>query len=305
MSAQNWPFAFQAEFDLEDILEADLSPTGLELLTIGRQVTTDGGVIDLLAIDLTGVIYIIELKVDLGDTEIITQVLGYRRSMKQLNREKVIRLVADGRLKVDLVESFQRHFGHPLPETVNESQVLMIIAVSIHHKTAIGILELLDEGRSVTTFRYVVQGDAVSLIPCCRNDQDVKEGLHLRKEPVTPASGIVAYSNRPRISRTYVNKRTRRFWLAHAHDFMPFVTFQFIYNRFKDWVRVEEGEGMPSPMKDNSAGSCPPSSPSPTSGPVSSSHSVAIWLPMRRSSPRSLSGRTTPSNTLWHTNGTR
>lgn len=152
VTGQTGPPVFRVEKDLEDYLEAHLSLPGQDLLIIGRQVKTVGGVIDLLAIDSTGVIYIIELKLNAASPSVIGQVLGYRRSIKRLNREKIVRLVADCDPKIDLVESFQRHFGHPLPETVNESQVLMIIAASIDPKTANVILELLEEGYPVTTF---------------------------------------------------------------------------------------------------------------------------------------------------------
>lgn len=234
---------FRTEEDLEDYLEAHLSLPGQDVLIIGRQLEIAGGPIDLLAIDSAGVVYIIELKLGKADRDVVAQVLGYRYSMKQLDREKLIRAVADGRLKIDLVKAFQRHFGHRLPETVNESQVLVIIAASIHKGTAVAILELLDTVYSIATFRYVVQSGAVSLIPCCRNDQDVAEGTHLETSASTPPNRSLATPHRSTI-RVPVDGNTRRFWLSHAQDFRPVVTFRFIYERYEDWVYAQTDEGV-------------------------------------------------------------
>ena len=67
MSIRTRRLVLRTESDLEDYLQVHLSLhlslLGLNLLVTGRQVdTTAGGIIDLLAIDATGVIYIIELK---------------------------------------------------------------------------------------------------------------------------------------------------------------------------------------------------------------------------------------------------
>lgn len=248
-------FPFRLEADLEDYLEAHLSLPGQGVLIIGRQikrgrqvrrgrrVRTVGARIDLLAIDSTGVIYIIELKLDKAGPSIIAQILRYRRAIKQLNRQELIRVVSDGALKIDLVKAFQRRFGHPLPEKVNESQVLVIIAASIHRETADVILELLDTVYSIATFRYVFQSGAVSLVPCCRNDRDVAEGSHLSTSPSTPPNRSLAMLGRSTI-RVPVDVNTRRFWLTHAQDFASVVTFRFVYARYEGWVQAKTGEGV-------------------------------------------------------------
>lgn len=246
---------FRIENDLEEYLERHLLLPGQHLLVIGRQVKrgrqvrrgsqvrTVGAQIDLLAIDSTGVIYIIELKLDKAGPSIIAQILRYRRAIKQLNRQKLIRAVADGALKIDLVKAFQRRFGHPLPEKVNQSQVLVIIAASIHQETVDAILELLDTVYSIATFRYVVRSGAVSLIPCCRNNHDVAEGSHLETSVLTPPNRIAAAPGRSTI-RVPVDGNIRWFWLTHAQDFASVVTFRFIYERYNDWAQAKTGESV-------------------------------------------------------------
>ena len=189
---------FESEKRLEDYLESRLWLTGQDLLIIGRQVKVDRWVIDLLAIDSTGTIYIIELKWEEASPSVIGQVFAYSYSVKGMNREKIIQVVAHGARRTDLVDAFQRHFGHPLPETVNELPALMIIAESFHAQTAASILALR-ERFSLTVFRYVKppdgQSDSVRLISCCRSDQDVKDGTHLKSPSVRP-DGIVLSPNR-------------------------------------------------------------------------------------------------------------
>lgn len=210
-------------------------------MIIGRQVAIRGGLVDLLAIDLAGAVYVIELKRSEARPTIVAQILRYRRSIKRLNRGELVRIVAEGRLEMDLLEAFQLRFGHPLPEAVNQSQVLVIIAASIHADAAGALLELLDEGYLVTTFRYVNESDRVELIPCCRNDQDVEEGTHKEAKPSASPKRVVAA---PRRSKIYwpPDESIRRFWSAHAQDFKPFATFKFIYGRYLDWARAHEAE---------------------------------------------------------------
>jgi RecB family endonuclease NucS len=52
------------ESRLEDWLERDISILDPELLVIGSQVETDGGAIDILCIDASGNLVIVELKRD-------------------------------------------------------------------------------------------------------------------------------------------------------------------------------------------------------------------------------------------------
>ena len=241
---------FLVEDDLEDYLEVHLSRLisriGHGLLIIGRQVkTVCHGTIDLLAIDATGVIYIIELKLNEASPGVIAQVLAYRRGIKRLSRTEVIRLVADGRLHVDLVDVFQRHFGHALPETVNLSQVLMIIAASIHQRTAQTILELKEEtGYSIETFSYAGQSDDFILTPCCRHDQDMEAMLAETRPPALRKALAVPAPYRAQIYKVLIDVDTRLFWQSHAPHFTWYiVTFRFVYEQYEQWVRTRGSEG--------------------------------------------------------------
>jgi hypothetical protein len=245
---------FSAEKDLEDFIEVQVSLLssliGQDLLIIGRQVTVVRRRIDLLAIDGTGAIYIIELKLDEATPATISQVLDYRRRIKLLNRDEIIRTVAEGARKLDLDDAFQRHFGRPLPQTVNGSQVLMIIAASIPRRTASAILELKDLGCSIATFRYVAASGAINLIPCCRDEQDVESSYVKTRPPISRERSTAGRSHRSPIYRVQIEETTRRFWLLHTQNLTStFVTFRSVYDAYEKWVHTQTAEGPQLPLR--------------------------------------------------------
>jgi RecB family endonuclease NucS len=72
------PFASQRlERDLEIWLEKNPDLLGRDLLVIGRQVSTTSGPLDLLAIDESGALHIIELKRSMLPREAVAQALDY------------------------------------------------------------------------------------------------------------------------------------------------------------------------------------------------------------------------------------
>lgn len=230
-------FPVRSEKDLEDYLVDNPSLLGEDLLIIGRQVGTVGGIIDLLAIDSTGAISIVELKLGKALPAILAQVLGYRRSIKRLDRAMIIRLAAAVGLGIDLEQAFEQRFGRPLPTAVNESQRIIIAAASVHAVTAAGILALLDDGYSIITFRYAAEVDAINLIPCCRSDRDVEEGTHLEKKLPAPLNRLRVLP--PGKRQHSIDKTVRRFWIVHSQDFAPFSTFSFIFERYELWAGAQ------------------------------------------------------------------
>lgn len=66
------------EARLEDWLAADIGVLDDDLLVIGRQVETDfGGVIDLLCMDASADLVVVELKRDKTPRQIVAQTLDY------------------------------------------------------------------------------------------------------------------------------------------------------------------------------------------------------------------------------------
>jgi hypothetical protein len=101
---------------------------GLELLIIGREVVApDRGRIDLLGIDEDGNLSILELKRDRTPREVIAQVLDYASWIANLSTRE-IHEIAVKYLKKDLEGAFRERFQIALPETLNESHTMVIIA---------------------------------------------------------------------------------------------------------------------------------------------------------------------------------
>ena len=101
---------------------------GLDILVIGRQVVTDfGGRIDLLGLDAEGNLVIVELKRDRTPREIIAQILDYASWVRTLTTRHVHQIAQDylqGRL--DAV--FRERFDAALPQTLNETHTMVIVA---------------------------------------------------------------------------------------------------------------------------------------------------------------------------------
>jgi hypothetical protein len=117
---------------LEDAIEEDISLLGLDILLIlDRQVTTAYGKrIDILAIDGDGVLYIVELKKDRTPREVVAQLLDYGSWVGTLTADDIAEIYA-GRAKSNgksFADAFRERFGTELPETVNESHRLIIVA---------------------------------------------------------------------------------------------------------------------------------------------------------------------------------
>jgi hypothetical protein len=116
---------------LEDWIASDPSIAGLDLVIIGRQVVTDyGGRVDLLGIDSEGNLAILELKRDRTPRDIVAQILDYASWVKDLTYQEINR-ISEGYLKTSLSAAFQERFEEALPEKINISHSMVIIAAEL------------------------------------------------------------------------------------------------------------------------------------------------------------------------------
>lgn len=120
--------ALDKEEKLENWIEKDSSILGINLLLVGRQVSTPfGGRIDLLAIDGEGDVVIVELKRDKTPREIIAQILDYAAWIDKLS-PKEIEQISTPYLKKSLSAAFSEHFGISFPEVINNDHKMLIVA---------------------------------------------------------------------------------------------------------------------------------------------------------------------------------
>jgi len=133
---------------IEDWVEADPGLLGLDALIIGRQVPTDHGkFIDLLAMDAMGSIIIIELKKDRTPREIVAQVLDYASWVRTLSTPEIYKW-AENYLKTRLATAFREKFGEAIPDPLNASHSMLIVASELDPASR-RIVEYLSEEHGV------------------------------------------------------------------------------------------------------------------------------------------------------------
>ncbi|MDX2152089.1 MAG: DUF4268 domain-containing protein [Bryobacteraceae bacterium] len=129
---QKRQFGFERlEKHLEDWLGANPHLLGDDILLIGRQVRTDHGIIDLLALDREGRAVVIELKRGLASREVVGQLNSYltivnRWSDRELERNA--NLVPYDREVSNLVRRFKEHFQVSAVPEFNREQVGVVVA---------------------------------------------------------------------------------------------------------------------------------------------------------------------------------
>jgi RecB family endonuclease NucS len=75
--------------DLEKWIESNPSILGQDILIIGKEIPTKSGIIDLLGIDKSGDLIIIELKRDKIPREAISQAIDYTSDVASWNKDKL------------------------------------------------------------------------------------------------------------------------------------------------------------------------------------------------------------------------
>lgn len=116
------------EQKLEDWIVADTSILGMDLALVGRQVQTPfGGRIDLLGLDRDANCVVLELKRGRTPREVVAQLLDYGSWVKDLGYNELDQ-IAQRWAQKSVATIFQNVFGDRMPETVNESHNLVVVA---------------------------------------------------------------------------------------------------------------------------------------------------------------------------------
>ena len=172
------PTTIGLETQLESYIESDPSMLGGTLLIIGRQVpTAHGGYIDLLAIDETAAVHVIELKRGKTPRDVTAQTLDYGSWVSTLGRAEIIGIFGNYRPGVALEEAFDELFGGTLPEDVNAAQIFTIVAASVDAATE-RIVRFLNEDFgvpiNVVFFRHFLDSGSAYLARTWLVDQDAQ-----------------------------------------------------------------------------------------------------------------------------------
>jgi len=151
---------------LEQWIMEDPLIIGQDLLLVGHQIrTTYGGFIDILAMDSIGNLVIIELKRDKTPREVVAQILDYASWVRTLGITE-LQSISSKRLQNGLEDAFFQHFGVTIPESVNASHSMIIVASEMDDSSQ-RIVEYLAEEHGIninTVFFSFFQSDNQELL---------------------------------------------------------------------------------------------------------------------------------------------
>ena len=141
------------ESRLEEVLDARIDIASPNWLVIGRQVRTDHGVfIDLLAIDRDANLVVLELKRDKTYRDIVAQVLDYGSWVRDLKDDRIAQIFDEyqrrwhsDRAITSIDEAFTARFGMAIPDELNSTHELVVVAASLDPSTERVVRYLADE----------------------------------------------------------------------------------------------------------------------------------------------------------------
>jgi len=179
------------ESRLEDMIVADPSLTGTELLVVGRQIRTDfAGIVDVVAVDVDARVHVLELKRDRTPRDAVAQVLDYGSWAKTLSLEDLGGLYAEHNDDA-FGDAFAERFGTAIPDVFNAAQQLTIVAAQLDPASE-RIIQYLAEGFGVPVnavfFRHFRDDDAEYL---ARTWLISPQDVQVRAAKAKPGSRIV------------------------------------------------------------------------------------------------------------------
>ncbi len=193
--------SIDTENHLEQLLVEDITIVDSGLLLIGRQVPTSyGKFIDLLALDADGNLVVMELKRNRTPREVVAQLLDYGSWVRDLEDEDIAGIFDRYLAKyfpqhadTSLDQAFCGQFNiEEMPEALNESHELMVVASELDDSTERIITYLADEyGVAINAvfFRYFKDGDREYLSRAWLNAPDAVEAKVEAKRVKLPWNG--------------------------------------------------------------------------------------------------------------------
>lgn len=141
------------ESRLEGFLDEDIAIASPNWLVIGRQVRTDHGTfVDLLAIDRDANLVVLELKRDKTPRDVVAQVLDYGSWVRELKDDRIAQIFDEyqkryrqGQPPVSIDEAFRERFGIEMPDEMNSTHELVVVASNLDPSTERVVRYLAEE----------------------------------------------------------------------------------------------------------------------------------------------------------------
>jgi hypothetical protein len=223
------------ESELETIIVKHPSLLGESLLIIGRQVNTlTNGRVDLLAINVLGILYVIELKRGPAGDTAVAQVYDYLRWAEARTREQLVEIARLHAGLEDLEGAFRAHFGEALPDKVNTAQVGVVIAASFEARALRNLAAMRTTSRDTQGHRHQ-ELDAYFRLAPASEDEDRPFSRWVRLPP-RDEQGPAWLPLRRSIIRIFIDETVQRYWMHESRAFgsslLPFRLAEFRYAAF-------------------------------------------------------------------------
>lgn len=137
--------ALNDESRLKNWVLKDPALLGMDVLIIGQEVSMPNrGRIDILALDSEANLVVFELKRDKTPREVVAQTLDYGSYIRKFSFDQ-IDAIASKFCGKPIADAFKDHFGDPLPEEINQSHQLIILASELDESSERIVEYLADE----------------------------------------------------------------------------------------------------------------------------------------------------------------
>ncbi len=209
------------EDELENWIVQCPDVLGENLLIIARQLEISGvGRLDLLCMDSTGELVIVELKRGLTPREAIAQALDYASWLDDATEEEIAALAAQ-HLKRDLDEAFEEYFHVKPPDWVCENHRILLVAARLD-TSAERIINYLAEryevNINVAFFNYSKLSNGREILIRSMLVPDAVVGTAARHKRPSEADLMAIASERNTIPLVEICRRMKSTWGEEAQN---------------------------------------------------------------------------------------
>lgn len=180
--------ALDLESRLEEILDKDISIVAPDWMVIGRQVRTSTGQrADLLTLNTAGNLSVVEIKRDKTYRDVVAQALDYGSWIKTLSSDELGQIFEDYKANfhptlsnLSLNDAFRQRFKIEIPDELNQSHQLVIVASSLDSATERIVSYIREQSESrvdinAIFFRVFKDGDREYLTRVWFSDPTIEE----------------------------------------------------------------------------------------------------------------------------------
>lgn len=181
-------------YDLEPWIQSNPEILSTDISVIGRQVTSKSGPIDLLAIDSSGNLVVIELKRDRLPREALAQAIDYASDIATWSVEKISEVCTSNTGKT-LEEIFEEQFPDIELESININSTQRILLVGFSIEASLErMIEWLSDGYAVNINAIVLSyiktfgGDEILMRTSIISEELEQERVKKKKKFEIPMS---------------------------------------------------------------------------------------------------------------------